>query len=122
MTILVDWFDVFVQKDDPDHGADPDTGFHRGEGFPQMLNDVEHLDKVLSDRGLPPIAEWDENEDDPGKYHTNTSEDGEGLPITDAEYRANPERGLFLVDYALALSVAEPRPLTTADLKEIADA
>lgn len=114
--IIVNWFDVYSQKDHPDEGADPDSGFHRGDTFPKVFACLEKLDTALEGHWLPPMNEWEESEDTPGQFHTSKSEDGNGNEMTDEEFKANPKRGLFLVDYTINVSAAVPRPLTRADV------
>ena len=116
--ILVNWFDVYVQKDDPEEGADPDSGFHRGDTFPKVFSCLEKLDTALDGHWLPPLHEWEENEDEPGVFHFSKSEDGRGNEITDEEYRADPSRELFLVDYTISVSGATTYALTMKDVRE----
>jgi hypothetical protein len=118
--IIIEWFDAFVQKDDPERGADPDSGFCRGDHPPvRVFDSVAELDRALDLHSLPPLAKWEEHYEEPGQYHTQRSEDHTGLSITDDEYRADPERGLYLVDYTMRLSWATTRPLTAKDLADV---
>lgn len=108
---VVEWFDVVVMEDHPDHGADPDTIFTRGDDFPVGPYDsLAALDAALENRGLPPLSAWEAVDDEPGRFETQCSEDAQGFPITDDEWRADPERGLYLVDYSLSLSVITSAP------------
>jgi hypothetical protein len=117
--ILVNWFDVYVQKDDPEEGADPDSGFHRGDTFPKVFDCLEKLDTALDGHWLPTLDKWEPNAEEPGLFHMSKNEDDQGNEITDEEYRADPARGLFLVDYTISVSVAETRPLTKGDIQKM---
>jgi hypothetical protein len=62
---------------------------------------------------LPPLDEWEEHEDEPGQFHASKSEDGQGCAITDDEFRADPSRGLFCVDYTMSVSAKDVREMMT---------
>lgn len=116
--IIVNWFDVYVQTDHPDKGCDPDSGFHRGDDGPgAKFSCLEKLNTGLEMIDLPPLDEWEENEDTPGQFHYSRVEDGQGERITDEEWRMDQARGMFVVDFAVSVSVAEPRPFTKADIE-----
>jgi len=121
--IVVNWFDVYVQTDHPDEGADPDSGHYRGDDGPgAKFSCLEKLDTALDMICLPPLSEWEPNAEEPGLYHMSKNEDGRGCEITDEEYRADPSLGLYLVDYTISVSVVDPRPFTVEDIKkEVAD-
>ena len=120
MSIIVNWFDVYVQKDHPDEGCDPDSGEHRGDKGPgNVFACLEKLDTALEMICLPPLSKWEESEDTPGQFHWSKSEDNNAYDITDEEFRADPSRGLFCVDYAMSVSVAVTHALTAKDVREM---
>jgi hypothetical protein len=117
--IVVNWFDVYVQADHPDTGC-VGQGFHRGDDGPgKVFSCLEKLNTALEMIDLPPLDEWEEHEDEPGQFHASKSEDGQGCAITDDEFRADPSRGLFCVDYTMSVSVAVTHALTAKDVREM---
>ena len=120
MSIIVNWFDVYVQEDHPDEGCDPDTGRHRGDEGPGNVFDcLERLNTGLEMIDLPPLEKWEESEDTPGQFHYSRVEDGKGLRITDEEWRMDKDRGMFCVDFSMSVSLAVPSPLTAKDVREM---
>jgi hypothetical protein len=116
--IIVNWFDVYAQKDHPDEGCDPDSGFSRGdEGPGQVFSCLEKLYTALDMICLPPLYEWEPSENEEGQFHFSKQENEQGIETTDEEFRADPKGGLFLVDYSISVSVAETRMLVPEDLK-----
>ena len=119
MSIIVNWFDVYVQEDHPDKGC-VGQGWHRGDDGPgKVFSSLEKLDTALEMICLPPLSEWEENDETPGQFHASRSEDGQGCDLTDDEYRADPERGLFCVDYTMSVSIAVTHALTAKDVREM---
>jgi hypothetical protein len=120
VSIIVNWFDVYVQKDHPDEGCDPDSGFHGdSEGPGKVFDCLERLNTGLEMIDLPPLERWEENEDEPGKFHYSRVEDHSGERITDEEWRMDKARGMFCADYSMSVSLATPIPLTAKDVREM---
>ena len=120
MSIIVNWFDVYVQKDHPDEGCDPDSGMSRGDKGPGwVFASLKKLDAGLEGICLPPLSEWEESDSEEGQFHYSKSEDNKGYDMTDEEYRADPSRGLFCVDYSISLSIAVTHALTAKDVREM---
>lgn len=93
--------DIYVLVDD--YGPDGAAGTYRerGDTFQRIHADAAALDKALASHCLPPLAEWEENTDEPGRFHTSQIEDADGSPNND---------GKFIVDYDLRVQHCEPVP------------
>ena len=75
--------DVCKENKDGELEHDHTTKF---DWFNRLYHDVEDLNKTLEEYDFPPLAEWDENPDEPGSYCYTRTENEDALVDNNGKY------------------------------------